>query len=353
MAQMGGGEGSGLIDIRSMANAYLADKSSDGGPGGPAPSTGGIDDLPSFASTSFDQPAAVLLPTAASSGPASSKVIYALFGIIAALLIAAVVLVFLVLRGGDKSEKPTVAANSATNPADKVASTGDTKPDPGSSTADDKSADDKSADDKSADDKSADDKSADDKASSSSSRSSSKKPSSSHSSSSSHRSPSRSSHRSSSHSGSSSKASSRSSSSSSSKSSGGKCDEVSCLLADNPPPCCKKYRGGSSKSHGSSRSSSKSSGSSNSNLPEKLTRSDISSGMSAVRGRVSSCGDKNPGKGTVKVHVKVAGSGKVSSVSVKSSPSSALGRCVASSVKRAHFKKTQGGGSFTYPFVFR
>ena len=338
MAQMGGGEGSGLIDIRSMANAYLADKSSDGGPGGPAPSTGGIDDLPSFASTSFDQPAAVLLPTAASSGPANSKVIYALFGIIAALLISAVVLVFLVLRGGDKNEKPTVAANSATNPADKVASTGDTKPDPGSSTADDKSADDKSADDK---------------ASSSSSRSSSKKPSSSHSSSSSHRSPSRSSHRSSSHSGSSSKASSRSSSSSSSKSSGGKCDEVSCLLADNPPPCCKKYRGGSSKSHGSSRSSSKSSGSSNSNLPEKLTRSDISSGMSAVRGRVSSCGDKNPGKGTVKVHVKVAGSGKVSSVSVKSSPSSALGRCVASSVKRAHFKKTQGGGSFTYPFVFR
>lgn len=364
MAQMGGGEGSGLIDIRSMANAYLADKSAPGAPGAPAPATGGMDDLPSFASTSFDQPAAVLLPTAASSGPGNSKVIYALFGIIAALLIAAVVLVLLVLRGGDKKE-PAVAANSASGAADKADGTGDDKPDltkaDDKSGADDKAADDKAgADDQAADDKtgsddgSSDDKSgSDDKAAASSSSSSSKKPSHSSSRSSSHRSSSRSSHRSShsssSHSSSSSRSSSRSSSSSKSS---GKCDEVSCLLADNPPPCCKKYRGGSSKSRGSSRSSSHSS-SSNSNLPEKLTRSDISSGMSAVRGRVSSCGDKNPGKGTVKVHVKVGGSGKVSSVQVKSSPSSALGSCVASAVKRAHFKKTQGGGSFTYPFVFR
>jgi TonB family protein len=75
--------------------------------------------------------------------------------------------------------------------------------------------------------------------------------------------------------------------------------------------------------------------------------------MSKVRGRVSSCGDKNPGKGTVKVKVKVAGSGKVSSVSVSSAPNGSLGSCVASAVKRAKFKKTQSGGSFTYPFVFR
>lgn len=75
--------------------------------------------------------------------------------------------------------------------------------------------------------------------------------------------------------------------------------------------------------------------------------------MGDVRGRVASCGDKNPGKGQVKVSVKVGGNGKVSSVSVKESPNAALGSCVSSAVKGASFPKTQNGGSFSYPFVFR
>src|SRR5665647_130729 len=60
-----GGEGSGLIDIRSMANAYL------GGSGGAAKpvsasgggSIGSIDDLPVFGGGGFSEPA-VLVPTA-------------------------------------------------------------------------------------------------------------------------------------------------------------------------------------------------------------------------------------------------------------------------------------------------
>jgi len=51
--------------------------------------------------------------------------------------------------------------------------------------------------------------------------------------------------------------------------------------------------------------------------------------------------------------VKVAGSGAVSSVTVKESPDSALGSCVASAVQKATFAKTQNGGSFSYPFTFR
>ena len=59
-----GGEGSGLIDIRSMASAYL------GGGGGGArgkPATasaiGSIDDLPVFGGGGFSEPA-VIVPTA-------------------------------------------------------------------------------------------------------------------------------------------------------------------------------------------------------------------------------------------------------------------------------------------------
>ncbi len=49
-----GGEGSGLIDIRSMANAYL------GGAGAAKPATssaiGSIDDLPVFGGGGFSEP---------------------------------------------------------------------------------------------------------------------------------------------------------------------------------------------------------------------------------------------------------------------------------------------------------
>ena len=78
----------------------------------------------------------------------------------------------------------------------------------------------------------------------------------------------------------------------------------------------------------------------------------ISSGIANVKARVSSCGDKSQAKGKVKVHVKVDGSGKVSNVTVESSPDASLGSCVAAAVQKASFSKTQNGGSFSYPFVF-
>ena len=56
-----GGEGSGLIDIRSMANAYLGG----GSPGGAKPATssaiGSIDDLPVFGGGGFSEPAVIVL----------------------------------------------------------------------------------------------------------------------------------------------------------------------------------------------------------------------------------------------------------------------------------------------------
>jgi TonB family protein len=121
-------------------------------------------------------------------------------------------------------------------------------------------------------------------------------------------------------------------------------DEVGCLLADKPPACCSKYSGGG----GGGRKPG--GGGGDANLPEKLTRSDITTGINKVRSGVTACSSK--GSGEVKVTVKVDGSGSVGDVSVKSAPNAALGSCVANAVKKAKFAKTQEGATFTYPFVF-
>ena len=102
-----GGEGSGLIDIRSMANAYLGG----GGAGASKPATssaiGSIDDLPVFGGGGFSEPA-VIVPTARAQN--NSKLMYALIGSVAALAIAAVILV-IVLMKDDKKPAAAVAAN--------------------------------------------------------------------------------------------------------------------------------------------------------------------------------------------------------------------------------------------------
>jgi hypothetical protein len=54
----------------------------------------------------------------------------------------------------------------------------------------------------------------------------------------------------------------------------------------------------------------------------------------------------------VKVSVKVAPDGSVTSVIVRDTPDDRLGACVAAEMRRAHFAKTTLGGSFGYPFIF-
>ena len=350
MAQAGGQEGSGLIDIRSMAQVYLGDKQSDMAmPGAPA----APDDLPVFSSGGFDGGAQVLLPM---GQPASNnKVLYALVGLIGALAIIAVVLTIVILRGGDDKGDNQVAANTgqtdgadrgSVKPPDGTGDDGKTAAggtegadgaDDGKTVAggtDGVGADDGKDDDGKDDDGKDDSASNSTKSSSKSTKSTSK---STKSSAKSRRSSSRGS-----------KPSSKSSSDDSgSKSSGSKekCDEVACLV-DPSLPCCKgskKSSGGSSKSSG---------GGADSNLPERPGRSDISSGVGKVRGRVQSCGDKHGYKGTVTVKIGIAGSGKVSGASANKG-SSAFQSCVVSAVKKARFSKSQKGISVNYPFVFR
>ena len=111
---------------------------------------------------------------------------------------------------------------------------------------------------------------------------------------------------------------------------GGSCDEVSCVLGNYAGACCDKFR----------------------KPPETLTRQIIAIGIAKVKARVVGCGELYQAKGKVKASVRVAPDGRVTSVTIDTTPDAKLGACVASAVQRATFDKTLYGGSFSYPFVF-
>jgi predicted Zn finger-like uncharacterized protein len=330
MAQQGGGEGSGLIDIRSMASTYLSDK----GAAKARPAVGSIDDLPVFSTSAFSEPA-VIMPSPQQSG-ANNKLLFALIGVVGLLAVVAVVLVVVVFTGGDKNQggqgtqvaagdppaaagatppgetpPPPVAGEpakveptpSAAVPAEepKPAPAEEPKPEPTKVATRDEP------------------KSSRDRDKKPEKKPEEKKPE---------------------------PKETRPASSGSS----GCLDEVGCLLADKPPACCSKY---GKKSGGGGSKSDSGGGGGGSDLPETLDRTMISSGVSKVRGRVDACASRSSAKGEVKVQVKVASNGSVSSVSVKNTPDPSLGSCVASAMEKASFSKTQNGGTFSYPFIFR
>ncbi|MBK9035794.1 MAG: serine/threonine protein kinase [Myxococcales bacterium] len=118
-------------------------------------------------------------------------------------------------------------------------------------------------------------------------------------------------------------------------------DEVACMLADPRPACCARYGGGKVSPPPPPPG-----------LDESLTREQILAGVGKIKGAAAACGAKSSAKGTVKLSVKVDGSGRVADVAVKQSPDPTLGACAAAAMKRATFAKTQLGGTFAYPFVF-
>lgn len=121
-------------------------------------------------------------------------------------------------------------------------------------------------------------------------------------------------------------------------------DEVACLLASDPPACCRKYT--------TTRPEPEATDKPDTRLPAKLDRSAIKTSMNKTLARVTACGSRSPASGKVTVSVKVAGDGSVARVTVKEAPDAALGQCVARAVEKATFPETQKGGSFSYPFLF-
>jgi predicted Zn finger-like uncharacterized protein len=331
-----GGEGSGLIDIRSMANAYLGGS---GAAAKPATSSaiGSIDDLPVFGGTGFSEPA-VIVPTARASS--NNKMMFALIGAVGLLAVAAVILVVVMLgKGdGDKKEGAVAAADRADKDAadrsdgDKAGKEPDrapeTRPDTAPAGDPPKTADASEPTPADASEPKATDKPKTTPGATTTRPTTTRpttvatapkqterpkppepKPA---------------------------------------AESGGSCDEVSCVLNNYEGACCQKFRKGGARPSGGTAPKPSGGG----DLPDKLDRAMISDGVSKVKARVMACGDKSPAKGQVKVSVKVSPDGSISSVSVTATPDPGLGSCVQSAMQRATFRKTQSGGSFSYPFVF-
>lgn len=341
-ATTAGGEGSGLIDIRSMASAYMG--SAPGATMG-KPSTssaiGSIDDLPVFGGAGFSEPA-VIVPTAQRSS--NNKLLYMMISAVALLAVVAIIMVVMLMKGG--KEKVVVAESAATKPADtkpvdtKQPDTATAKVPAGDDTKKPGATDSAVADGTPKSDPATDTKSPDATAKKpgGTTDATTKKPTS--------------------HSGTAAAkpAGTTTTTSSTPKpdtttskpdSGGGSCDEVSCVLNNYEGACCSKFKKGGAKSGGAAKPAS-----GGGDLPDALDRAMISSGIAAVKARVTACGDKSAAKGKVKVHVKVGSDGRVSNVAVESSPDAALGSCVAGAVQKASFAKTASGGSFSYPFVF-
>jgi predicted Zn finger-like uncharacterized protein len=333
-----GGEGSGLIDIRSMASAYL------GGPGGgtakPAPAgIGSIDDLPVFGGGGFSEPA-VIVPIAARQG--NNKLMYALIGSVGLLAVAAVVVVVVLLKGGDKPtpvatnepDRPTAVEPKPAPPAGETppaatpptpAATTNPPPDQPAATpppAPAKVATNDPPPAKPTPAPAPHKASTTDKPKPAAPKPAPEKPSA--------------------------PVVAEKPAPKPAASDSGGCDEVSCVLNNYEGACCAKFKKGG-KPGGGTPSGSKPAGG---DLPDSLDRAMISDGVGKVKPRVMSCGEKSAAKGQVKVSVKVGPDGRVTSVTVKNTPDAALGDCVASMMQKATFAKTQNGGSFAYPYTF-
>lgn len=334
-----GGEGSGLIDIRSMATAYLGDR---GGGGARKPASmgvGSMDDLPVFSTASFSEPA-VLMPMSGGRSSNNNKLLYGLIAGVAALALLTVVLLFVVLKKDDRTvaktveQKPTTVAAAGTTekPVENgeklsekpVENDGSAAPlaagsaapvkDPG--TAPVVKAPDKTP---------APVRTPDKTPSSGRSPSSSKTPTTT-------KTPDR----------------TPAVKTPTVADSGSSCEEVQCVLDGYARACCAKWKKGVKTSSDSGTSKPSGGG----DVPAALDREMIGAGVAKISGRAQSCGGQSSAKGTVKVGVKVGADGRVTSVTVKSSPDPALGTCVASAMQKATFGKTQSGGSFAYPFTF-
>ena len=329
-----GGEGSGLIDIRSMASAYM------GGGGAAKPATssaiGSIDDLPVFGGGGFSEPA-VIVPTPARGN--NNKLMYALIGSVGLLAVAAVILVVVMMKG-NKSEPAKVAAGDV----DKVAGKDD-KTDVKSETPSDKG----SADSAMKAPESGSAGSAAPTTTEKPAETPTEKPTTTE----------KPAEKPKDKPAVAAKPKDRSTTIAAkpkdrpaekplpeSKDQAA-CDEVSCVLNNYEGACCSKFKKG--KSGGST---SKPASSGGGDLPDSLDRAMISDGVAKVKARVMACGDKSSAKVQVKVSVKVNPDGSVASVTVKTTPDPSLGSCVESAMKKASFKRTQNGGSFGYPFVF-
>lgn len=122
-------------------------------------------------------------------------------------------------------------------------------------------------------------------------------------------------------------------------------DEVECRLADAPPPQCARWV--------SVKKATKKVATVNPDLPKYLSKSAINAGLARVKASVMGCEVRGLGRGLVVLRLKVRANGTIEQVGVTTTPTTALGQCVAERVTPARFAKTQNGATFSYVYSFR
>jgi len=134
------------------------------------------------------------------------------------------------------------------------------------------------------------------------------------------------------------------------KAAAGKQDDLDCLL-DPSKPGCK----GAKKARETKEGAAKAESSGGGDLKDRLEPGDIQKGMRGIKGKVQACYDQYKVPGMVQVSVTIAPSGKVTSATVTGKfAGTPTGSCVAGAVKSAQFDRFKGAPlTITYPFVLR
>ena len=88
------------------------------------------------------------------------------------------------------------------------------------------------------------------------------------------------------------------------------------------------------------------------NLPMKLYKEDEDAGLAKVRPYVKGCASNYSVKGKVTVAMRVTPDGNVASATVKETPDRQLSECIAAELRKAKFRRTNNGGSFSTSFSF-
>jgi predicted Zn finger-like uncharacterized protein len=119
------------------------------------------------------------------------------------------------------------------------------------------------------------------------------------------------------------------------------CTEVSCIVNGYTDKCCEVYREKKQPVRAPPPAR---------ELPESLDKDAMTAGIAQIKAK--SCGAASPATGVVKVSIKVSPAGSVASVTVRESPDDALASCVVAASKKATFPATQRGGTFTSVWRF-
>ncbi len=115
-----------------------------------------------------------------------------------------------------------------------------------------------------------------------------------------------------------------------------RCGEIPCAVGGYAEKCCERYRTAAPVPRAA--------------LPEDLDRDALKAGIATIKAQA--CSGKSSTPGSVAVSIRVAPSGAVADVVIKSSPDPALSACVIAAAQHGTFAATKRGNHFAYAWRF-